>query len=161
MPLLACLHRGIPGRQATLIHATGAGRTAFRQSLDHLLELGLLERNPGHGHPLRSEFRLTQEGTRIAALADQVEHLAPGDQLKNLLRRSWTLPVLASTQEPIRFTQIKRNLLPISDRALSLSLQRLEQASWMRRDVDVDARPARSIYRAQGEGAEIARVLAA
>ena len=59
LPILSCMLNGVPGRQAALIAATGAGRTAFAQSLTHLVELGLMERNPGYGHPLRPEFRLT------------------------------------------------------------------------------------------------------
>ncbi|MEO0496368.1 MAG: winged helix-turn-helix transcriptional regulator [Pseudomonadota bacterium] len=160
LPLLAALHRGVAGRQAALIHATGAGRTAFRQSLDHLLDAKMLERNSGHGHPLRPEFRLTAKGEQFAAIAHQIERLAPGAGGQTLLRRAWTLPVLASTQHPLRFTEIKRRLPPITDRALSLSLQRLEAASWMARDVDVRARPARSIYRARGSGLEIGTLLA-
>ena len=62
LPILNCLHGGVPGRQAPLLAATGAGRTAFAQSIGHLIEIGLVERNPGHGHPLRPEFRLTEAG---------------------------------------------------------------------------------------------------
>ena len=54
LSILARLDAGVPGRQAPLLAATGAGRTAFAQSLAHLHALGLLERNPGHGHlPLK------------------------------------------------------------------------------------------------------------
>lgn len=35
--------------------------------MDHLIKIGLLERNPGYGHPLRPEFRLTQLGIEAAA----------------------------------------------------------------------------------------------
>ncbi|MEM1364953.1 MAG: winged helix-turn-helix transcriptional regulator, partial [Pseudomonadota bacterium] len=161
LPLLACMHRGVAGRQAALIHATGAGRTAFRQSLDHLLEMKLLERNPGHGHPLRPEFRLTALGARVAYVADQVEQLVPGEEQQVLLRRAWTLPVLSRLEEPMRFTEIKRGLPTITDRALSLSLQRLEQARWLQRDVDTEARPPRAIYAARDEGFKIGRLMAA
>ena len=64
MPILLNLYDGVPGRQATLLAATGASRAAFAQSMEHLIKIGLLERNPGHGHPLRPEFRLTQLGLK-------------------------------------------------------------------------------------------------
>ena len=59
MNILALMHEGTAGRQATLLAKTGAGRTAFAQSLHHLIELNLVQRNPGHGHPLRPEYILT------------------------------------------------------------------------------------------------------
>lgn len=71
LPILAGLHDGVPGRQAPLLTATGASRTAFAQSMDHLIGIGLLERNPGHGHPLRPEFRLTKQGAGVAELASK------------------------------------------------------------------------------------------
>ena len=47
--------------------------------MDHLIELGLLERNPGYGHPLRPAFRLTELGRTVATLADSAAqvHLKP------------------------------------------------------------------------------------
>ncbi|MGB7270169.1 MAG: transcriptional regulator, partial [Albidovulum sp.] len=36
LPILSNLHEGVAGRQAPLLAATGASRTAFSQSLDHL-----------------------------------------------------------------------------------------------------------------------------
>jgi len=71
IPILSNLHAGIAGRQAPLLAATGANRTAFAQSMDHLISIGLLERNPGYGHPLRPEFRLTQPGVPAAAIAQR------------------------------------------------------------------------------------------
>ena len=68
LPILAQIARGVACRQAPLIAATGAGRTAFGASLTHLIDLKLLERNPGHGHPLRPEFRLTPAGQAAAAM---------------------------------------------------------------------------------------------
>ena len=69
IPILAQLHAGVAGRQAPLLAATGASRTAFAQSMEHLISIGLLERNPGYGHPLRPEFRLTKHGVTAATIA--------------------------------------------------------------------------------------------
>ncbi|MEO0635138.1 MAG: winged helix-turn-helix transcriptional regulator [Pseudomonadota bacterium] len=159
--MLASMGEGVAGRQAPLIHATGAGRTAFRQTLDHLIELGLVERNPGHGHPLRPEFRLTEEGQAAAQMALRVRAILQDDAGWDLARKAWTLPVLRATLEPARFTDIRRQLVPITDRALSQSLVRLEASNWMLRDVDVQARPARALYEATGQGRTISELLAA
>ena len=157
LPILSSLHTGVPGRQATLLTATGASRTAFAQSMDHLIRIGLLERNPGHGHPLRPEFRLTQPGKSAAAMAHQI-HGVSGDQDQKLLRRSWTLPILTSLHTPRHFNEIGRSLITITDRALSQSLRSMEDRNWVRRSVDDTIRPPGSIYSAVNTGEEISRI---
>ncbi len=157
LPILSNLHDGVPGRQATLLAATGASRTAFAQSMDHLIKIGLLERNPGHGHPLRPEFRLTPIGITAAALANKIQGVA-GAENQDLLRRSWTLPVLTSLHTKSHFNDIRRNLGPITDRALSQSLRSLEDRNWVCRNVDNAARPPRSIYNAINVGGMISNI---
>lgn len=159
IPILANLHAGVAGRQAPLLAATGASRTAFAQSMDHLISLGLLERNPGYGHPLRPEFRLTQPGVAAAALAHKVQGVTAEDD-QDLLRRSWTLPVLTVLHRPSHFNDIKRNLRTITDRALSQSLKTMEARHWVQRTVDEAARPPRSLYRAVNTGGLISSVTA-
>ncbi len=159
IPILSNLHAGIAGRQAPLLMATGASRTAFAQSMDHLISIGLLERNPGYGHPLRPEFRLTQLGVSAAAIAHKIQSITT-DEDQDLLRRSWTLPVLTAIHKPSHFNDIKRNLRTITDRALSQSLKKMETRSWVQRSVDEAARPPRSIYRAMNTGGLISGVTA-
>jgi DNA-binding HxlR family transcriptional regulator len=159
LPILASLHSGVAGRQAPLLAATGASRTAFAQSMDHLIEMGLIERNPGHGHPLRPEFRLTQMGGVAAAIADRVRSVSTEEDWQ-LLRRSWTLPVLTSLRTPSHFNDIRRKLQPITDRALSQSLKSMEARNWVCRSIDGAARPPRSVYRAVNTGGLISRVTA-
>lgn len=157
LPILSSLYVGIAGRQAPLLAATGASRTAFAQSMDHLIENGLLERNPGFGHPLRPEFRLTTLGKEAAAIADKICRVASEDD-QSLLRRSWTLPVLTSLQTPSHFSDIKRNLNTITDRALSQSLKSMESRNWVHRSVDGSVRPPRSIYSAINTGGLISKI---
>ncbi|MFX3680942.1 transcriptional regulator [Oceaniradius stylonematis] len=157
LAILAALHEGVPGRQAQLLTATGAGRTAFAQSVTHLVDLGLVERNPGHGHPLRPEFRLTGAGQDIAAIAHALTEAAAASQHRDLLRRAWTVPVLALLQAPRTFNEIGRSLGSITNRALSQALKSLEACGWVTRTVDEDARPPRAFYRATATGAAIAR----
>ena len=157
LPILWNLHLGVAGRQAPLLAATGASRTAFAQSMEHLIKSGLVERNPGYGHPLRPEFRLTEFGKRAAAIAVKVQSVSSLED-QSLLRRSWTLPVLTSLQSPSHFIEIKRTLHPITDRALSQSLKSLEARDWVERRVDATARPPRSIYRAVNMGGVISQI---
>lgn len=160
LPILALMHTGTPGRQASLLSASGAGRTAFAQSLGHLIELGLLERNPGHGHPLRPEYRLTHKGVEIAIAADKIKNAVPQPSERVLLRRAWTVPVLCVSQEPRCFTDIKNELTSITDRALSQSLKQLQEHKWLLRKVDTDIRPPRPIYQAANIGAQISQAVA-
>ncbi|WP_291729911.1 winged helix-turn-helix transcriptional regulator [Leisingera sp. F5] len=160
LPVLAHLHEGVPGRQAALLQAAGAGRTALGQSLDHLIRIGLVERNPGHGHPLRPEFRLTPAGQRAAETASRL-HRAAGAGGQDLLRRAWTVPVLASLQSPQYFNDISRSLLTITDRALSQSLKSMEQRSWIERSISAAARPPRALYRAVNTGGLLSRIAGA
>jgi len=159
IPILSKLHAGVAGRQAPLLAATGASRTAFAQSMEHLIQIGLLERNPGHGHPLRPEFRLTELGISAAAIANKIQGVT-ADEDQDLIRRSWTLPVLTAIHRPSHFGDIKRNLGTITDRALSQSLKTMEVRNWVRRNVDEAARPPRSIYRAVNTGGMISNVTA-
>lgn len=157
---LALLHEGVPARQAPMIAASGASRTTFVNSLQHLMELGLLERNPGHGHPLRPEFRLTPEGEALAPIAHRIDGMVEGDAAGAvLLRKSWTVPLLAVAAKPRLFSDLKRDLLPITDRALSQSLRDLQSLSWIDRSVDDALRPPRPFYQAQNAGLEISRVI--
>jgi len=157
LPILAQLHAGIAARQAPLLAATGAGRTALRQSMDHLIALRLLERNPGYGHPLRPEFRMTPMGQTVAEVASDILDALDKEE-RRLLRRSWTLPVLITLRKPQQFVGIKRNLVIISDRALSQSLQQMEEREWIDRRVDETARPPRPIYTAINRGAVICEI---
>ena len=157
--ILALLHQGVPGRQAPLLAATNASRTAFASSLEHLVQLKLLERNPGHGHPLRPEFRLTETGAIAAETAGRIVRAVPDDREFALLRRSWTVPVLALTAAPRRFSVLRSGLEPITDRALSASLHQLEAREWIRRDIDTSSRVPFPTYLAANRGLEVNRAI--
>lgn len=157
LDILALMHSGTPGRQAALVSTSGAGRTALVQSLGHLVDMGLLERNPGHGHPLRPEFRLTPEGVAAGIIADKIRGAAREPDSRNLLRRAWTVPVLVVSQKPRYFTDIKTELDSITDRALSQSLKQLQAMSWLQRTVDPATIPTRPLYSATNIGAQISR----
>ncbi|WP_365769626.1 winged helix-turn-helix transcriptional regulator [Phenylobacterium sp.] len=57
-----------------------------------------------------------------------------------------------------QFTEIKLCLLTISDRALSQSLQSMEERLWVRRSVNEAARPPKPIYATINAGAMISKV---
>ncbi|WP_170608668.1 winged helix-turn-helix transcriptional regulator [Ruegeria arenilitoris] len=158
--ILALLHSGVPGRQAPLLEATPASRTSFSASLDHLVQLKLIERNPGHGHPLRPEFRLTPAGREAAIVAHRIMAAVPDDKELALLRRNWTVPILALVKKPKRFSILKSDLAPITDRALSNSLHQLEDRNWVKREIELSARAPFPTYCAANKGADINHAIA-
>lgn len=160
LKILALLHAGAPGRQAPLLAATDASRSSFSASLDHLVQLGCLEKNPGHGHPLRPEFRLTPTGATAAAMADRILEIAPDEDAFAIIRRSWAVPILAVTESPKRFSIIKSGLGTITDRALSKSLCVLEEQAWLKREIDLSQRSPFPTYLAVNAGRKINQAIA-
>ena len=72
-----------------------------------------------------------------------------------LVRRAWTVPILSAVRSPRPFGQIRSHLGPITDRALSQNLQKLEANAWVRRTIDTAAHPPRPHYAAINAGADI------
>jgi len=159
LTILSLMQSGTPGRQAALLAASGASRTAFGTSLAHLIDIGMVVRNPGHGHPLRPEFQLTKRGTVAGKFANQIRQV--GDARDSaLLRRVWTLPILSSLSRPRYFNDIRRHLMTITDRALSQSLTAMGRHQWVERSVDNSARPPRCLYRTIRIGSRFSSITA-
>ena len=126
-PVLAELLRQKGSRFAALVGTLGVGREALRRTLDSLLELGLVARNPGYGHPLRPEYVLTRSGELAArGCAKLLESL---DEDEVLLRK-WSLPVLAALAQPARFLSCATALPGVTPRALALALRTCRAPTW-------------------------------
>ncbi len=152
---LSLMAAGVPARISPVAHAAGCGRTAMTASFEHLLDLGLLQRSPGHGHPLRPEFQLSARGRATAAWALGLEAHLESEEDWQLVRRSWTLPVLSQLTAEQRFSELRRSLAPVSDRALTLALVELAEAGWVERKVDVVSAPPAVRYAAVGQARRI------
>ena len=166
LPILAALDDGTAARLAPLAAATGAGRASVRATLVHLADLSLIERNPGHGHPLRPEWRTTARGEALLPIARlALRGRGQDDPIPIVVRRQWGLAIVERLAEPSGFGGLRRALLPITDRALSLTLKDLESERWVRRDVEEQHYPPRARYRrdrrARALGAAIDRFRAA
>jgi DNA-binding HxlR family transcriptional regulator len=159
LTILKLMNEGTAGRQAPLLAQSGASRTSFAHSMSHLVALNLIERNPGHGHPPRPEFRLTVSGHKYAQLAKMIADTFPETHTPALLRRAWSIPILAASHAPRRFVEIKGQLPAITDRALSQSLQKLETQQWMARRIDETSHPVRPYYQAINEGRDISNAV--
>ncbi len=162
LPVLAHL-AGQPrlgARISPTAHALGAGRQSISATFAHLGELGLLERMPGHGHPLRPEARLSEAGAAVAAWAQPFWAFLEPDE-RATARRAWTLPVLRVARDMRSFGELRCELSPVTDRALALCLKRLVAQRLLRRDVDGAQRPPRVTYVGSGRGAALSDALQA
>jgi len=124
-------------------------------ALEHLVVLGLLENNPGHGHPLRPEFKLTDRGATIAEWAAELDSIAKSDVEKALLRNKWSLPLVSCIPDEVRYSEIRRRLVPVTDRALSAGLGRLTDNRWIQRNVSGNISPPVVSYRTLRTGKKI------
>lgn len=150
VPILAALHEGRGAKFVTLCHRLAAHQGAVRQSLDHLVEIGLVERSPGYGHPLRPEYILTRRGGVVAPACLRLDGLMgrTSPEVREVSLRRWSMPVLHAIGDlrPARFNAIAARFDGITDRSLALALTNLAETAWIERGVEVTHRPPLTLY---------------
>jgi len=152
VPLLADLaaHRG--ARFVELIHRLELPRDSLTRTLDAAATIGWVARNPGHGHPLRPEYILTETGAAAAARAAKIAAAQSAIGLTPGAATRWTLPLVAGIGAGHdRFNALSRLLAPATPRALSQGLSALGEHGLVRREV-IDRRPPTSRYDLTGSG---------
>ena len=146
LSLLAELYRSNGGKFITLQNRYGISRGILKTSLERLVSAGLVVQNPGYGHPMRPEYILTQLGISVGSLCDAL--LAEGEKrgVSDIFYDKWSCPIIFSTgKEKVRFNTLKKDLNPITPRALSGSLKKLHQLKCLRRSL-LDTNPPMHIY---------------
>jgi DNA-binding HxlR family transcriptional regulator len=157
VPVLARLTlRNGGARFAELAAIPGLSRESLSRVLDQAVAAGWVRRNPGHGHPLRPEYLLTDAGKTIAAMAARIDaaqvrlDVEPGGLTR------WGLPAVRLIADGVGgFNQLLTGLEPAGPRALSLGLKALSAHSLIRRDL-VDGHPPRSRYAPTRRGTALA-----
>ena len=123
----------------------------------HLVALegfGWIMRNPGHGHPLRPEYLLSGTGAPIAAWCARVMRERARLGLEPEAIGRWSLPLVGQLQAGWqRFSELERALVPITPRALSLTVQQSIAHDLARRSAD------RRRYGLTPRGADLASIL--
>jgi DNA-binding HxlR family transcriptional regulator len=158
-PVLGELHASGGAKFVTLARRLDVSPTAMRQTLDDLIEHGWVMRNPGYGHPMRPEYILTAAGSRLAPACGQVTQALRKLDLLDIGLQKWSMPVLAVAHQGWwRFGQLAERLRDITDRALSLTLHQLGEASLLTRRIEAAA-PPHPIYGATATGARLGRLL--
>jgi len=161
VPLLADLaaHRG--SRFVELIHRLGLSRDSCVRTLEAAQAIGWVERNPGHGHPLRPEYILTETGKAAAARAATISEAQTGIGLSPGATTRWGLPLVVGIGAGHdRFNALSRLLTPATPRALSQGLAALGKHGLVTREV-LDLRPPASRYDLTKSGALLAAACAA
>jgi DNA-binding HxlR family transcriptional regulator len=152
--VLAEIERTRGSRFATLTGRLGVSGESLRRTLRALQKDGLVERNPGYGHPLRPEYVFTRRGRRLGPQARDLLEALSGHEEVGL--KKWSLPVLAALDGPRRFSELRSVLPDATPRALALALKDLQAAGLVRRTV-LDDWPPSVVY----ELAPAARPIAA
>lgn len=144
IPILAELKRSNGSKFVTLSRRLGVNSIAVRQSLDHLIALGLARPNPGYGHPLRPEYILTADGEAMGPASIALDLAINRLELHESALRRWSMPALlvVGRASPARFSDIGRSLGPVTDRALALTLKKLQSTAIVKRQVEASFPPA-------------------
>lgn len=146
VPLLADLaaHKG--ARFVELVHRLALSRDSLARTLDAAAAIGWVRRNPGHGHPLRPEYILTEAGEAAAARAATIADVQSAIGLRPGATTRWSLPLVAGIGAGHdRFNALSRLLAPATPRALSQGLSALGKQGLVMREV-LDLRPPASRY---------------
>ncbi len=148
---MAYMHHKNDPRISPITHHFSASRTSITAALQHLIELKYLRKNSGHGHPLRPAYVLTTKGKAVAEWAAELDNfLEPIDW--KIARRTWALPILREMIPVSRYGELRSKLRPVTDRALSETLKKLGENSWLDRCVDIDDSPPSVTYIPHGIG---------
>jgi DNA-binding HxlR family transcriptional regulator len=152
LTVLRLMAEGVPGRTSPLAAAAGCGRTAMQASVLHLVELGVLEKNPGYGHPLRADYRLTASGAQLAEWSATLHRIVSPEADPILWRGKWSLPLISCLPVETRYGELRRQLNPVTDRALSMCLNQLGQRRLIARRVSTRVAPPAVSYRLLAAG---------
>ena len=159
--IVAELHRRSGAKFITLANSLGISRGSLTASLGHLIELDLVMRNPGHGHPMRPEYLLTESGSDIGSHCLTLTRLLERRDETDLAFRKWTLPLVAAIGRDVRrFGEIRVALEGATARAVTLSLKSILAGRWASRSL-IDAYPPAAGYRLMPKGLRILKQVAA
>lgn len=135
LPILAEMDgNAMRGRASVLRHRLGLSHSMTKRTLAAMVEAGWINPNPGHGHPLRPDYLLTEMGTALAPHAYAIVEERRLRQLPLTGIGKWHLPLLVALgDQPARFGDLERRLRPVTPRALSQQIKRSVDAGTVSR----------------------------
>jgi DNA-binding HxlR family transcriptional regulator len=163
IPLLAELLRGdmAPGaaKFITLANRLQISRESLKSTLDALIDLDYVMRNPGYGHPMRPEYLLAEAGHDVAPACRNLLAWLNEHSFRDVAGRKWSLPVAYAIGMGLsRFGDLKTALRGITSRALTLALKDLTTAGLVNRQV-IDSYPPGSDYQLTESGRRLLALL--
>lgn len=128
-------------RFVPLANTLGVSRDTLRQTLDALIQAGLVTRNPGYGHPSRPEYVLTESGQRIGPVCVELMEELRRRGVEDVLLKKWSMPILAALSAESRYGELRR-AVGATPRALTLALKELAARGLVERRVHTGFPPS-------------------
>lgn len=152
LPILAELgSNAMRGRAAVLRQRFALSHSMTRRTLTAMVEGGWIEPNPGHGHPLRPDYLLTDLGAALAPHAVRILEERRRTLLPLTGIGKWHLPLLVALGDgTARFAELEERLAPVTPRALSQQIKRSVDAKTVLRIIQ-PAYPPVALYRVNDE----------
>jgi DNA-binding HxlR family transcriptional regulator len=155
IPVIAELYRRSGAKYVTLVNSLDVSRASLSTSLNDLIDQGLVRRNTGHGHPMRPEYLLTEDGLVIGEHCLSLARLVRQRKEANLAFRKWTLPLVAAIGGEVRrFHEVRGVLLGATPRAVTIGLKSLLAQRWATR-ILIDDYPPATGYELKPKGQRI------
>ena len=153
--VIAELFRLSGAKFITLVNTLDASRGSLRAALEHLVELGFIRKNTGHGHPMRPEYLLTAQGLAIGEECLTLVKILKRRNELDLAFKKWTLPlVVAIGGRTLRFNELRTSLNDATPRAITMGLKSLLHHGWASRSL-IDDFPPTAGYKLQKKGQRI------
>lgn len=157
--VLAHMSERYGGRFAEMANSLGAPRDSLKRTLAALIDEEWITRNPGHGHPLRPEYLLTEAGKPIGAACRTIAAAQAEAEMPMQAVSRWSLPLLRIIDGgEARFNRLERAMCGATPRAVAASLKTLIRHGLVARDVTASFPPT-SAYRLTPRGRLVARAL--
>ena len=155
IPVIAELYCQSGAKFITMVNRLGVSRASLSTSLANLIDLGLVQKNTGHGHPMRPEYLLTPAGERIGEQCMKLTRTLRRADETDLAFRKWTLPLIAVIgEETRRFNELRSQLDGATPRAITLGLKSLLHQRWATRTL-IDEYPPAAGYRLMHRGRRV------
>lgn len=136
LPAVAILHADRGAKFVTLVNRLGASREAVSATLKVMIDMGIAMRNPGYGHPMRPEYRLTAIGEELGEESVALLETVRETGLFPVLAKKWAMPVTAAIGHgATRFSHLEDRLGDITPRALTGALRELDRCEVVVREI--------------------------